>query len=73
MFLVIYVLTLSLCIAPEGKTACEGWDRKIWFHHANDCLAARGDYLLLYENYPRAILYEEATKCEAAVVHPIVA
>ena len=67
-FIVIYVLTLSLCIAPEGKTVCEPWKGQIWYHNAQDCVASRSDYFLLYDRQPRAILRKGETQCEAVIV-----
>ena len=68
-YIVIYVLTLSLCVAPEGKTVCEPWKSHSWFHNAQDCVDTRYDYFILYDRQPSAILHKGETQCEVAIVH----
>lgn len=67
-YIIVYVLTLSLCVAPEGKTACEPFNSSISFLTAQDCVDSRANAFLLYEHQPSAILDKSKTQCEPIVV-----
>ena len=60
-YLVIYVLTLSLCIAPEGKQVCEKWESEYTFLNAYECMTARKDIVSLNDQHPRVIVEKGAS------------
>ena len=67
-YIIIYVLTLSVCWTPEGKTACETITDSTSFLTAQDCVDARYNAFIRYEAQPRVIINKSKTQCEAIVV-----
>ena len=66
-WLAFYVLTLSYCIAPEGKTVCEREQREYAFSDASDCIHARNELAILYDKYRNVIFYPGESKCHVEV------
>lgn len=65
-YIAIYVLTMSYCLAPKGKTACERQKDVYEFATALHCVRVRNELVMLYdEYYGNVILYPEQSKCEA--------
>ncbi len=69
-YIVIFQLTLALCITPEGEKVCEPYESTYQFMSAYNCLSVRHDYTNLYKTNPSVILNEARTKCEVIVGKP---
>ena len=74
-YVVIYVLTMSYCMAPEGKTACERRQDTYDFATAEHCVLVRNELVTLYDKvYGNVILYPEESYCkvkaEIAITYP---
>ena len=69
-YIVIYVLTMVLCSAPEGKTVCEFSESTAQFVTPIDCLTVRSDLLQLVELSSIVIVNESKSKCEPQVIAP---
>ena len=67
-YLIVYVLTLSLCIAPEGKQACMEYESEYTFLNPYQCMTVRKDLIMLQEQYTRVIVNEGASKCEMDII-----
>lgn len=62
------VLTMSYCMAPEGKTVCEAKEDYYRFTGASHCERARRDLTLLYDKYySNIILYKDKSTCQPLV------
>jgi len=66
-WIAIYVLTMSYCIAPEGKTVCERQDREYTFAESSDCVRMRNLLVDLYDRFPNVIVYSGESKCRVEV------
>ena len=70
-YVIVYLLTMSYCLAPTGKTACERQQDTYEFTVSNDCVRIRNDMVTLYDKYyGNVILYRDKSKC-SAVVRPV--
>lgn len=63
----IFVLLLSLCEAPAGKTVCEKATLTFRFANALDCWIARADLINYYDTWPNVIIDRAATTCELEI------
>ena len=62
-----WVLTMSYCLSPEGKTACEQVEDTYLFTGLGHCMAIREEMVTSYGKYTNVILYEDKTTCEPLV------
>ena len=68
-YLIAYLLTMSYCIAPEGKSACERKTAKYEFTNATDCIETRNELVRIYDKVAkRVIVYREESKCEPRLI-----
>ncbi len=63
----VFVLSLALCEAPAGKTACEKWTMTFEFADALDCWVARESFIDYYDARPTIIVDREETTCAVQV------
>ena len=65
---VMWVLTMSYCQSPEGKTACEPVEDTYRFTDFVNCEVIHHEMVKLYDKYTNIILYKDKTKCEPLVL-----
>ncbi len=61
--LILYILTVSYCLAPEGKTVCEQRNDHYTFTEAEHCVVMRHHMVKYLDRDPKLILYKEKTRC----------
>ena len=66
--IVLYILTVSYCLAPEGKTACEPTYDQYHFADANHCVLMRRNLVEYMDSFSNVILNKEKTRCDVAPV-----
>jgi len=62
----IFVLTVSECLAPAGKTICQEQELKVQFVTQADCELAREQLVRLMERSEDVIVNAEKTHCMAS-------
>lgn len=59
----VFVLTISECLAPAGKTICQEQELQIHFVNQADCELAREQFVSLKERSDDVIINVEKTRC----------
>jgi len=62
----VFVLTVSECLAPAGKTICQEQELKVQFVTQADCELAREQLVRLMERSENVIVNAEKTHCTAS-------
>lgn len=65
MWIKVFVLTLSECVAPAGKTACQPQEMEMQFLSRAECEAALVELIALKDQLPNTIVYRERSACAA--------
>ena len=63
----VFVLTISQCVAPEGKTVCQEEIVTLDFLSRSDCEAALEEFTASKNADDRVILNVDATRCSTTV------
>lgn len=63
----IFVLMLTLCEAPAGKTVCEKGTLHFRFADALDCYETRATFIEYYDKWSNVIVDRAATRCEVRI------
>ncbi len=61
----VFVLTVSECVAPAGKTVCQQQEFELTFLTEADCAVAREQLIELKEASESVIINADATRCVA--------
>ncbi|MEM8814591.1 MAG: hypothetical protein AAFX56_09060 [Pseudomonadota bacterium] len=61
----VFVLTVSECVAPAGKTICQQQEFELTFLTEADCAVAREQFIALKEASESVIVNADATRCVA--------
>ena len=61
----VFVLTVSECVAPAGKTICQQQEFELTFLTEADCAVAREQLIELKEASESVIVNADATRCVA--------
>ena len=61
----VFVLTVSECVAPAGKTVCQQQEFELTFLTEADCAVAREQFVTLKEASESVIVNADATRCVA--------
>ena len=70
----VFVLTLSECLAPAGKTICQEQELQMLFVTEADCELAREQFVYLLDRADNVIVNKEKTRCTASArQHPVFA
>lgn len=64
----VFVLTLSECIAPAGKTVCQEREFEMPFVERAACEMAMEQMLWLADGAPDVIINRDKTRCSAAAI-----
>jgi hypothetical protein len=64
----IFVLTLSECLAPAGKTVCQEQELLMHFTNQADCEVAREQFVELIELSDNSIVDRGKTQCTASAI-----
>lgn len=59
----VFVLVLSECVAPAGKTVCQEQELELQFFSEADCQAALEEMLALKEESEHTIVNRHASRC----------
>ena len=59
----VFVLTISECVAPAGKTVCQEQQMQLQFLTRSDCEAALEQMLVLKEESERVIVNRDQSSC----------
>ena len=62
----VFVLTLSECLAPAGKTVCQEQVLHMQFMNQADCELARDQLVFLIDQTENSIVNTEQTRCTAS-------
>ncbi len=62
----VFVLTLSECLAPAGKTICQEQELQLQFVTQADCELAREQLVFLLDRADDVIVNKEKTRCTAS-------
>lgn len=62
----VFVLTLSECLAPAGKTICQEQELQLLFVTQADCELAREQLVFLLDRADNVIVNKEKTRCTAS-------
>ena len=62
----VFVLTLTECLAPAGKTVCQEQELQMQFMNQQDCELAREQLVLLIEQTENSIINRDRTQCSAS-------
>jgi hypothetical protein len=64
----VFVLTLSECLAPAGKTVCQEQELQMQFLKQADCEIARDQFVALIELTDNSIVNKDKTRCTASAI-----
>lgn len=64
----VFVLTMSECIAPTGKTVCQEQEYQLTFATAESCEMAREELLELKAQSENIIVNRERTRCSTSTL-----
>lgn len=64
----VFVLTLSECLAPAGKTVCQEQELLMQFMNQADCEVAREQFVELIEMSDNSIVNRDKTRCTASAI-----
>ena len=64
----VFVLTLSECLAPAGKTVCQEQELHMQFVNQADCEIARDQFIALIEITDNSIINKNKTRCTASAI-----
>ena len=59
----VFVLTLSECVAPSGKTVCQPQETQYVFYDRRDCEAVLQDLVAAKENDENVIVNPDRSRC----------
>lgn len=59
----VFVLTLSECVAPSGKTVCQEQETQYVFYDRRDCEAALQDLIEAKSNDETVIVHPDRSRC----------
>ncbi|MCH7852959.1 MAG: hypothetical protein IIB76_01325 [Proteobacteria bacterium] len=62
----VFVLTISQCLAPAGKTICQEQELQLQFVAQADCELAREQLVYLLDRADDVIVNKEKTRCTAS-------
>ena len=62
----VFVLTMSECIAPPGKTVCQQQEFQLEFATAEACEVAREQFVALKSEMDNVIVNRDRTRCAAS-------
>ena len=62
----VFVLTMSECIAPPGKTVCQQQEFQLEFATAEACELAREQFVALKSEMDNVIVNRDRTRCAAS-------
>jgi len=62
----VFVLTISQCLAPAGKTICQEQELQLQFVAQADCELAREQLVSLLDRADDVIVNKEKTRCTAS-------
>lgn len=62
----VFILTMSECIAPSGKTVCQQQEFQIEFASAEACEVAREQFIALKSQMDNVIVNRGRTRCETS-------
>ena len=62
-YIFVFVLTISYCQAPDGKTVCEQDTLRYNFTQATHCIEVRNNLVYFLDTYDNVIVYREKSKC----------
>jgi len=68
----VFVLTLSECLAPAGKTICQEQELQMQFVSQADCELAREQFIFLADRADDVIIDKDKTRCEVTVTQQAV-
>lgn len=63
----VFILTISECVAPSGKTVCQQQEYQLDFASAQACEMAREQLVLLKTQNQNTIIDRERTRCSSSV------
>jgi hypothetical protein len=63
----VFVLTISECVAPTGKTVCQQQEYQLEFASAAACEVAREQFIALKSMSDNVIVDQERTRCAVNV------
>lgn len=63
----VFVLTISECVAPSGKTVCQQQEYQLEFASAAACEVAREQFIMLKSRSDNVIVDQERTRCATNV------
>jgi hypothetical protein len=64
----VFVLTLSECLAPAGKSVCQEQELQMQFMKQTDCEIARDQFVALIELTDNSIVNKDKTRCTASAI-----
>jgi len=64
----VFVLTMSECVAPAGKTVCQEQEYQLTFATAESCEMAREQFVLLKSQTENIIVDRARTRCAASTM-----
>ncbi len=59
----VFVLTLSECVAPSGKTVCQPQEAQFVFYDRRDCEAVLQELVAAKKNDPTVIVNPDRSRC----------
>ncbi len=68
----VFVLTLSECLAPAGKTICQEQELQMQFTNQADCELAREQLVWLLDRSEDVIVNKNKTRCTASAREQLV-
>ena len=68
----VFVLTMSECIAPPGKTVCQQQEFQLEFATAEACELAREQFVALKSEMDNVIVNRDRTRCAASAREQVV-
>ena len=64
----VFVLTMSECVAPAGKTVCQEQEYQLTFATAESCEMARDQFVLLKSQSENIIVNRALTRCTESTI-----
>lgn len=64
----VFILTMSECVAPAGKTVCQEQEYQLTFATAESCELAREQFVLLKAQSENIIVNRARTRCSTSTI-----
>ena len=64
----VFILTMSECVAPAGKSVCQEQEYQLAFATAESCEMARDQFVLLKSQSENIIVNRAQTRCSASTI-----